>query len=150
MQLGAFGVELAVTQFMADWLKPWDETRCKMRWIASESGFKKWLLFRWHDSFSENLLRLSSDTIWAFVRLYMRWDCTMYMRVWVKWLILALRSIPDICHIYHIYGICVKKSVTWRTFQFYIHDKCGGIWNLSTSVMWRNFRLLHMIDVKKS
>ena len=35
-------------------------------------------------------------------------------------------------------------------FQFYIHDKCGEIWNFSTSVMWRYFRFLHMIDVKKS
>ena len=56
-------------------------------------------------------------------------------------------SIPDICHKYHKWDMW-RKICHVEKFQFYIHDKCGEIWNFSTSVVWRNFRLLHMIDVE--
>lgn len=58
-------------------------------------------------------------------------------------------TIPDICHKYHKWDMW-RKICHWEKFQFYIHDKCGEILNLFTSVMWRYFRFLHMTDVGNS
>ena len=43
-----------------------------------------------------------------------------------------------------------RKICHVEKFQIFIHDRCGDIWNLSTSVMWRYFRFPHITNVKKS
>ena len=45
-------------------------------------------------------------------------------------------------------AICGEQICCVEKFQIYLHDRYGGIWNSSTSVMWRYFRCLHMTDVE--
>ena len=60
-----------------------------------------------------------------------------------------MEFIPDICYSYRLYG-------TWRqichveTIQIFPHSRCGEIWNLSTSALWRKFRFFYITNVKKS
>ena len=82
-----------------------------------------------------------------------RWELrlTTYHARKSAYTITKAKTMPHICHIYHIWDMW-RKICHVEKFQISMHDRCGEIWNFSTCgvisnfstwQMWRNLKFLH-------